>query len=87
MPISAILMMERHSDIRILVTDVEMPGTMDGLRLSHYVRDRWPPVKIIFTSGRVDIREEDMPSDSFFFSKPYMSHHLVGKLREYAIGF
>src|SRR4051794_18640125 len=47
----AILMLERHSDIRLVFTDIDMPGSMNGLKLAAAVRDRWPPVKIIATSG------------------------------------
>ncbi len=40
----AIQLLERHLDIRIVFTDVEMPGMMDGIKFAHYVRDRWPPI-------------------------------------------
>ena len=47
----AIKLLEAHSSILILFTDIDMPGSMDGLKLSAAVRDRWPPVKIVVTSG------------------------------------
>src|ERR1700744_6286997 len=50
---AAIRMMESHQDIRVVFTDITMPGSMDGLKLAHYVRERWPPVHIIVTSGKV----------------------------------
>ena len=52
----AIRILESRSDIRVVFTDVHMPGTMDGLRLAHAVRGRWPPIKIIVTSGRSRVR-------------------------------
>ena len=48
----AIAILESRQDIRVVFTDIHMPGSMDGLKLAHAVRDRWPPIKIIVTSGR-----------------------------------
>jgi CheY-like chemotaxis protein len=67
----AILMMEAHADIRVLFTDIEMPGSMDGIRLAHYVRHRWPPVRVFITSGRPRPAAADMPLSSVFLRKPY----------------
>ena len=81
----AIALLEKYADICILFTDIDMPGSMDGLKLAHYVRDRWPPVKIIVTSGHVQIGHQDMPPDAVFFAKPYRAMQIVGKLRELAV--
>jgi CheY-like chemotaxis protein len=67
----AIRILELHNEIRLVFTDVNMPGTMDGLKLAHYVRGRWPPVKIIVTSGHVQVPEESLPPGSLFMPKPY----------------
>ncbi len=80
----AIAILETHPDIRVIFTDVHMPGSMDGLKLAHYVRGRWPPIKIIVTSGRVRICEQDLPSGSAFFDKPYRPEQIAQKLREMA---
>jgi hypothetical protein len=48
-----------------------MLGSMDGLRLAHFVMDRWPPIRIIATSGHAKIRESDLPEGSRFLPKPY----------------
>jgi two-component system, response regulator PdtaR len=80
----AIRVLEQHEDIRFLFTDVEMPGSMDGIKLAHYVRGRWPPVKIIIVSGYPIPRREDMPPESVFFGKPYGAAHVISKLREIA---
>ena len=48
----AIPLLELHDDIRAMFTDINMPGSMDGLKLAHYVRGRWPPIKLIITSGQ-----------------------------------
>ena len=80
----AIRMLERHFDIRVLFTDVEMPGTMDGLKLAHAVRDRWPPVTIMVTSGRVKVGKEDMPENGLFFAKPYPPRGIIHALNDIA---
>ena len=67
----AIVLLEAHKDITILFTDINMPGSMDGIRLAHAVRDRWPPVKIIVTSSRHDVEQMHLPEGSEFMPKPY----------------
>src|SRR5260221_3953214 len=67
----AIQLFGKHQNIRPIFTDVHIPGSMDGLKLAYYVRGRWPPIKIIVTSGQVTVREKVMPSGSVFFAKPY----------------
>ncbi|WP_029619228.1 response regulator [Pseudorhizobium marinum] len=67
----AIRILELRDDIDLVFTDVQMPGTMDGIKLSHYIRDRWPPVKLIVASGAAILEESILPGGSRFFSKPY----------------
>jgi len=67
----AIILLDAHRDISVLLTDITMPGSMDGLRLAHHVRSRWPPIKIVATSGRVGTGVGDLPLGSTFLAKPY----------------
>jgi two-component system, response regulator PdtaR len=67
----AIQVLEARPDIRLVFTDVDMPGTMDGIKLCHYIRERWPPVKLIVASGKTILVESDLPQGARFFSKPY----------------
>jgi CheY-like chemotaxis protein len=78
----AIRMLELHDEIRLIFTDINMPGSMDGLKLAHYVRGRWPPVKIIITSGRSPVRDADLPAGAVFVGKPYHPVHFTRKLHE-----
>ena len=66
----AIQILESRSDIRVVFTDIHMPGSMDGLKLAHAVRHRWPPIKIVVTSGRELPTEQDLPEGGRFFPKP-----------------
>ena len=78
----ALQMLERHSDIRLVFTDIDLPGSMNGLKLAAAVRDRWPPVKIIATSGHFKIRDGDLPGDARFIPKPYQPAQIIGAIRE-----
>src|ERR1700735_464720 len=80
----AAILLESRGDITLLFTDVNMPGSMDGLKLAHAVRDRWPPIKIIVTSGREYPNEDDLPEGGRFFPKPYDSPQIQAALREWA---
>jgi two-component system, response regulator PdtaR len=51
-----------------------MPGSIDGLKLAHAVRNRWPPIKIIIVSGHVELSQKDLPANTRFFQK-----HIVPK--------
>jgi YesN/AraC family two-component response regulator len=66
----AIALLMSRRDIRIVITDVNMPGSMDGLRLAHAVRDRWPPIEIIVISGKSRLNREELPVRGIFLSKP-----------------
>lgn len=72
----AILILENRNDIRIVFTDVHMPGSMDGLRLAHAIRNRWPRIKLIVTSGQMMLPESELPTGGRFFSKPYQPSEL-----------
>src|SRR5262245_43143478 len=67
----AIGILETRADIRLVFTDVDMPGSMDGLKLAAYVRELWPPIKLIVTSGHVAVEEHMVPQGGRFFPKPY----------------
>jgi CheY-like chemotaxis protein len=79
----AIQILESRSDIRVIFTDIHMPGSMDGLKLAHAVRYRWPPIKIIVTSGHGFPNEQALPEGGRFVPKPYNSIQLQDALREW----
>ena len=66
----AIEILESRDDISLLFTDIQMPGSMDGLTLAHATHIRWPHIKIILVSGQVAVSDADKPADSRFFPKP-----------------
>lgn len=78
----AISLLEVRPDITILFTDIQMPGSMDGLKLAAAVKGRWPPIKIIATSGLVNVRPDDLPEGGRFLPKPYDPNQLTATLQE-----
>lgn len=77
----AVVLLESRSDITLLFTDIDMPGSMNGLKLAHAVRNRWPPIKILVVSGKERSQSSYLPPNSCFFRKPYQSWALVDALR------
>jgi len=73
----AIALLESRPDIRVVFSDIEMPGSMDGLRLIHAVRHRWPPVLLVLTSGRVSPTADELPENTVFLHKPYLPRDLL----------
>jgi CheY-like chemotaxis protein len=78
----AVTILEKRTDITIVFTDIDMPGSMNGLKLAHAVAHRWPPIRIIATSGHFKVREGDLPEGGRFIPKPYRQHQVIGALTE-----
>lgn len=78
----AISELQRHPDIRLVVTDVDMPGSMDGVKLAHFVRERWPPIALIVVSGKRAIEATVLPDGCRFFEKPLRDDLIREAIRE-----
>jgi CheY-like chemotaxis protein len=77
----AITVLESRSDISLLLTDIQMPGSMDGLKLAHAVHNRWPFIKIILVSGQVHPTDAERPADICFFGKQLGVDQVIAELR------
>jgi two-component sensor histidine kinase len=77
----AISILETRSDISLLFTDIQMPGSMDGLKLARVVHQRWPAIKIILVSGQVTPSDDERPLDSRFFGKPLSMQRMVSEMQ------
>ena len=78
----AIRILESRDDISLLFTDIQMPGSMDGLKLAHAAHTRWPHIKIILVSGQIAVTDAEKPSDSKFFPKPLETKRMILELQE-----
>ena len=78
----ALAILESRSDISILFSDIQMPGSMDGLKLAHAVHERWPAIKIILVSGQVKLGDTEKPANSRFFGKPLKVKQMIAELQE-----
>ena len=78
----ALLILESRSDISLLFTDIQMPGSIDGLKLAHEVHSRWPVIKIVLVSGQVRLTDADKPADSRFFGKPLEVKEMIAVLQK-----
>lgn len=64
-------------DIRVVFTDVDMPGGMDGMKLAAMIRYRWPPIELIIASGRRAPRLDEIPARGLCFAKPYKRSEIM----------
>ena len=80
---AAVLILESRTDIRIVFTDIDMPGSLDGMKLAACIRDRWPPIEIILTSGHNCPKPADLPERALFFPKPYEAGKVVAAIERF----
>ncbi|WP_294235134.1 response regulator [uncultured Sphingomonas sp.] len=74
----AIEVLAANASVRIVLTDVQMPGSMDGVKLAHFVRDRYPPTILIVVSGMANPSAADLPDRAVFVGKPFDPRHVLG---------
>jgi two-component sensor histidine kinase/CheY-like chemotaxis protein len=77
----ALSILENRSDIALLFSDIQMPGSMDGLKLAYAVHARWPAIKIILVSGQITLSDADKPANSLFFGKPLVVKQMIAELQ------
>lgn len=77
----ALHLLEEHDQVRVLFSDVQLPGGVDGLSLARTVHDRWPDIGLLLTSGGVNVRQSQIPDDGRFLPKPYDVGEMVKAVR------
>jgi CheY-like chemotaxis protein len=78
----AISVLQNRSDVRVVLTDIDVPGHLDGLELAQAIRHRWPPLQVVVTSGRMRPANDELPERSHFVPKPFDFFRMTGLLRE-----
>ena len=66
----AVALLQTRADVGLLITDINMPGAMDGIELAAAVRRWWPPIEIIVVTAGVAPAERDLPERAIFMPKP-----------------
>jgi CheY-like chemotaxis protein len=77
---AALDVLESTPEVRLLFTDIHMPGPLDGMELARRVHERWPHVQLVLTSGQTQPCPADIPDDGHFIAKPYRAEQLVGQV-------
>ncbi|HEY3777369.1 MAG TPA: response regulator [Rhizomicrobium sp.] len=80
----AIGVLDRRDDIAIVFTDINMPGSMNGLELAEAIADSWPHIRVVLTSGRFILRDEDLPDNDRFILKPFDTGQIANVLHDLA---
>ncbi len=77
----AIRILDHEAGIRVVVTDIDMPLGIDGIKLAACIHRRWPGIGIIITSGKVRPKDGDVPAQGRFIRKPYSEEQVIGAIR------
>jgi CheY-like chemotaxis protein len=78
----ALRTLERRADVRLLFTDIQMPGRIDGIELARLVHERWPHILLVMTSGREQPSRAGIPDEGCFIAKPYRAGELLGQVNK-----
>jgi len=78
----AIALMDANRSIRIVLTDVQMPGTMDGMKLAHHIRDRYPPTLLLIASGEIRPTAAELPTGAVFIQKPFDPRSVLSVIQQ-----
>jgi CheY-like chemotaxis protein len=80
----AIALLETEPDIRLMISDIQMPGSLDGVKLAHAVRRRWPPIQVLLTSGRAIPSADELPERVHYLPKPFAEMELLAEVEQLA---
>lgn len=78
----AISVLEHAPEVRLMFSDVDMPGSMNGVELATAVNQRWPKIRLLLTSGHHWLADATLPDHGRFIPKPYSSETVVGEVGE-----
>jgi DNA-binding NtrC family response regulator len=79
----ALAILDVHGGIHLLFSDIDMPGSMDGLKLAQRVHERWPHIRLLLTSGHYQLSDGDLPMEGRFLRKPWNQDVLVESVRNF----
>jgi CheY-like chemotaxis protein len=79
---AALKLLQSRHDVKLLFTDVQMPGSLNGMELAREVHARWPHILLVITSGRERPTRAEIPDDGRFVAKPYSGEELLGQIKD-----
>ena len=82
----AIALLRRGTPFGAVLTDIEMPGNLDGLELAWNIQAHWPEITVIITSGRKLPRADEIPRAASFLPKPFSAERLLDTMRSSSTG-
>lgn len=78
----AVEYLNAHGDkVALLLTDVRMPGTMDGIALANLVGEKWADIPIVVMSGHGTPGSDDIKPDVLFIAKPWTINQLLNGIQ------
>ncbi|MFC1455729.1 response regulator [Microvirga arabica] len=81
----ALTILKARPDVQAIISDVEMPrGSMNGFALARAVREQWPGIGIVMTSGRERPGPDELPDEVVFLAKPYLPDTVIQVIRQMA---
>jgi DNA-binding NtrC family response regulator len=78
----AMEVLDQRNDIRVVLIDATVSGRMDGLKLAHYVRERFPPTLLFVVSGNAPVPQQALPQRATFLPKPFDLHRMLRQIEE-----
>ena len=78
----ALRILSSRDDVGVLFTDINMPGSCDGVELARLVHERWPALRIVITSGKEHLRASEIPDEGRFVPKPYWPGQIADVIEE-----
>jgi CheY-like chemotaxis protein len=75
--------LRKHSSLQLLITDVQMPGELDGFELARVVAERWPHICVIVASGAASPGPDDLPDSARFIAKPFSAKLVHEVIRDH----
>jgi two-component system, response regulator PdtaR len=79
---AALKLLETRDDVRLLFTDIQMPGSCDGMELTRQVHARWPSILLVITSGQIKPAQAEIPDHGHFIGKPYRANELLDEVND-----
>ncbi len=74
-------LLEAHPEVRVLVTDVRMPGWMSGIDLARQAGKKWPEISILVTSAYYTAEDGELPENMTLLPKPFPPETLVRQVK------